>query len=141
MTTNVSQLDWLIDDLVERIAGANRAVALSTDGLLKARTSSLSKGDAEHLCAAASAFHSLARGTGRHFGGGEVHQTVVEMEHGFLVVTAAGTGACLALLATADADLGTIAYEMNLMITKVGRCLESAARDAQTEQAAAASAS
>ena len=140
VNVNVNELDWLLDDLVERVAGADRAVVLSADGLLKGRTSSLSKGDAEHLCAASSAFHSLARGTGRHFGGGDVHQIVVEMEHAFLLVTAAGPGACLAVFAAEDADLGMIAYEMNLMVTKVGRRLESAPRDAHAEQTAEASA-
>src|SRR5437764_9367876 len=126
---NVSELDWLLDDLVERVVGADRAVVLSADGLLLGRSRNLSKADAEHLSAVASSFQSLARGTGRQFGGGEVHQTVVEMECVFLVVTAAGKGACLALLAASDADLGVIAYQMNLMVTRVGSYLSSAPRD------------
>ena len=48
----------------------------------------------------AAGFQSLARGAGRHFGGGPVRQTIVEMESAFLFVTAAGQGACLAVLAT-----------------------------------------
>src|ERR671934_1055148 len=93
---NVSELDWLLDDLVERVVGADRAVVLSADGLLMGRSRNLSKADAEHLSAVASAFQSLARGTGRHFGGGQVRQTLVEMDHAFLFVIAAGRGACLA---------------------------------------------
>jgi predicted regulator of Ras-like GTPase activity (Roadblock/LC7/MglB family) len=132
MTTksHVSELDWLLDDLVERVAGADRAVVLSADGLLKGQSSNLSKPDAEHLAASASAFHSLARGTGHHFGGGAVHQTVVEMERAFLVVTAASRNTCLALLAAENADLGMIAYEMNLMVVKVGNFLTSEPRNA-----------
>ena len=38
----------------------------------------------------------------------------------FLLVTAAGPGACLAVLADADADLGMVAYEMNLLVQQVG---------------------
>jgi predicted regulator of Ras-like GTPase activity (Roadblock/LC7/MglB family) len=71
----------------------------------------------------ASAFQSLARGVGRHFRAGHVRQTVVELDEAFLVVTAAGNGACMALLATADADIGMVAYEMNLMVKKVGKFL------------------
>jgi predicted regulator of Ras-like GTPase activity (Roadblock/LC7/MglB family) len=127
---NVSELDWLLDDLVQRVVGADRAVVLSSDGLLMGRSANLSQPDAEHLSAVASAFQSLARGTGRHFGGGDVHQTVVEMEHAFLMVTTAGQGACLALLATVDADLGMIAYQMNLMVARVGRYLTSTPREA-----------
>lgn len=129
----VSDLDWLLDDLVGRVVGADRAVVLSADGLLMGRSNTMSKPDAEHLSAVAAAFQSLSRGTGRHFGGGDVRQTVVEMEHRFLVVAAAGTGACLALLAEVTADLGMIAYEMNLMVKRVGTTLSSAPRTPRTE--------
>jgi len=124
--SGVSELDWLLDDLVKRVAGADRAVVLSSDGLLIGRSGNLSEEDAEHLSAVASAFQSLARGTGRHFGGGNVRQTMVEMDHAFLFVTAAGRGACL--LAREDADMGLVAYEMNLMVKRVGQVLTSAPR-------------
>jgi predicted regulator of Ras-like GTPase activity (Roadblock/LC7/MglB family) len=52
-----------------------------------------------------------------------VRQTVVEMESAFLFVTAAGQGACLAVLASADADLGLIAYEMAMLVTRVGKTM------------------
>jgi predicted regulator of Ras-like GTPase activity (Roadblock/LC7/MglB family) len=55
---------------------------------------------------------------------------MVEMDHAFLFVTAAGRGACLALLATEDADMGLVAYEMNLMVKRVGAVLTSAPRAA-----------
>jgi predicted regulator of Ras-like GTPase activity (Roadblock/LC7/MglB family) len=126
--SGVSELDWLLDDLVKRVAGADRAVVLSSDGLLIGRSGNLTEEDAEHLSAVASAFQSLARGTGRHFGGGNVRQTMVEMDHAFLFVTAAGRGACLALLAAEDADMGLVAYEMNLMVKRVGAVLTSAPR-------------
>jgi predicted regulator of Ras-like GTPase activity (Roadblock/LC7/MglB family) len=123
-----AELDWLLDGLIDRAAGADRAVVLSADGLLMARSRNMSIPDAEHLSAVASAFQSLSRGAGRYFGGGEVRQTIVEMEHAFLMVTAAGAGACLALIATEDADLGMLAYETNLMVVRVGAWLSSAPR-------------
>lgn len=127
--TALNELDWLLDELVRRVAGVDRAVVLSADGLLIGRSSNLSEGDAEHLSAVASAFQSLARGTGRHFGGGQVRQTLVEMDHAFLFVTAAGHGACLALLADGSADVGMIAYEMNMMVKRVGAVLTAKPRD------------
>lgn len=129
--TGVTELDWLLDGLIDGTAGAQRAVVLSSDGLLLARSNSMSIPDAEHLSAVASAFQSLSRGTGRHFGGGDVRQTIVEMEHAFLLVTAAGAGACVALLASEDADLGMLAYETNLMVTRVGAYLSAAPRSAE----------
>ncbi|GLZ33464.1 dynein regulation protein LC7 [Lentzea sp. NBRC 105346] len=131
MTENTNQhreLNWLLDDLVHRVVGARHAVVLSADGLLLGRSAQLSKEDSEHLSAMASAFQSLARGTGRHFGGGAVRQTIVEMEHAYLFVTAAGHGACLAALSEEDADMGQIAYEMNMLVKRVGTYLSSAPR-------------
>lgn len=116
-------LDWLLDDLVARTAGAEHAVVLSTDGLCIGRSRSLSQEDAEHLSAMAAAFQNLARGVGRHFDGGQVRQTLIELDRRFLAVTAAGHGACIAVLAAADADIGMIAYEMHLIVKKVGELL------------------
>lgn len=121
-------LRWLLNDFVERVAGADRIVVLSADGLLVSRSSTLSNEDAEHLAAIASAFQGLARGTARHFDGGGVRQTLIEMDKVFLVVTAAGRGACLAVLASDRADLGVIAYEMNILLKRVGTYLSAAPR-------------
>jgi predicted regulator of Ras-like GTPase activity (Roadblock/LC7/MglB family) len=123
-----ADLDWLLDDLVNRVVGARHAVVLSADGLLVGRSTDLSKEDAEHLSAVASAFQSLARGTGRQFNGGRVRQTIVEMEHAFLFVTAAGQGTCLAVLGEEEADVGMIAYEMNLLVKQVGSVLSAPPR-------------
>ncbi|MBP2330863.1 putative regulator of Ras-like GTPase activity (Roadblock/LC7/MglB family) [Kibdelosporangium banguiense] len=123
-----ADLDWLLEDLVGRVVGARHAVVLSADGLLVGRSRALSKEDGEHLSAVASAFQSLARGTGRQFGGGKVRQTIVEMEHAFLFVTAAGQGTCLAVLGEEDADVGLIAYEMNLLVKQVGSVLNAPPR-------------
>ena len=108
----VSQLDWLLDDLVLRVAHIERAVFLSQDGLALGASRGLDQADAEHLAALAAGFQSLARGAGRHFGGGEARQTIIEMSSGFLFVTAAGQGTCLAVLTGAEADVGLVAYEM-----------------------------
>ncbi len=124
-TTN---LDWLLDDLVKRVPSADHAVVLSADGLLIGRSADLGREDAEHLSAVAAGFQSLARGAGRHFGGGAVRQTVVEMESAFLFVTAAGAGACLAVLSTVEADIGVIAYEMAMLVTRVGPFLTAPSR-------------
>jgi predicted regulator of Ras-like GTPase activity (Roadblock/LC7/MglB family) len=120
VASNTKDLDWLLNDLVTRLPGAERAVMLSADGLMVGRSEEMSREDAEHLAAMASAFQSLARGVGDHFGKGNVRQTVVELDHAFLTVTAAGRGACLALLAAENSDMEMIVYEMNVMIQQVG---------------------
>ena len=130
MTDDIPEggLDWLLDDLVRRLPQADRAIVLSTDGLLISRSSNISRDDADQLSAVASGVQSLSRSTGRHFGGGAVRQTVVEMENLFLVVTAAGNAAHLALLTGDEADMGLVAYEMNLLVRRVGTYLSSRPR-------------
>lgn len=127
-TRQAGNLNWLLDDLVERVPAAQQAVVLSADGLLMGFSAGLSREDAEHLSAMAAGFQSLAKGASRHFGAGPVRQTVVEMESAYLFVTAAGQGACLAVLSTADSDIGLVAYEMAMLVTRVGQNLSSPTR-------------
>ncbi len=122
-TASSADLTWLLDDLVGRVKQAEHAVALSTDGLLMASSRGLSRDDGEHLAAMAAGIQSLARGAGKRFGGGQVQQTIIEMQSSFLFVTAAGRNACLAVLAGQDADVGLIAYEMALLVRRVGEHL------------------
>jgi predicted regulator of Ras-like GTPase activity (Roadblock/LC7/MglB family) len=135
-TRTGTELHWLLDDLVDRIPEARQAAVLSADGLLIASSRGLSREDADHLAAVAAGFQSLALGAGRHFGGGPVRQTIIEMESAFLFITAAGQGACLAVLAADDADMGLVAYEMAMLVTRVGQYLATASRsDAESDPA------
>lgn len=126
--TQSANLTWLLDDLVERAPDARQAVVLSADGLMMGASTGIAREDAEHLSAMAAGFQSLAKGASRHFRAGPVRQTVVEMESAFLVVTAAGQGACLAVLAGSEADLGLIAYEMAMLVTRVGDVMHAPVR-------------
>ncbi len=127
-TRPVANLNWLLDDLVKRVPAAEQAVVLSADGLLIGAAGTLSREDAEHIAALAAGFQSLARGASRHFAAGPVRQTVVEMESAYLFVTAAGYGACLAVLSAAGSDIGLIAYEMAMLVTRVGEILTAPTR-------------
>ena len=122
------QLDWLLDDLVRRVGRVSKAVILSQDGIALGASQMLQRDDAEHLAALAAGFQSLARGAGQHFGGGGVRQTIIEMESGFLLVSAAGSGTCLAVIAEQGADLGVVAYEMAILVRRAGEHIRVNAR-------------
>lgn len=122
------ELGWLLDQLVQRAVGIDRAVLLSADGLLLSRSSAMPLADAELLAATASALTGLARGAGRHFERGAVLQTAIELEGGYVLVATAGEGSSLAVLTAADADVGMIVYEMQLLVRRVGDHLGVAAR-------------
>ncbi|GAA3387306.1 roadblock/LC7 domain-containing protein [Streptomyces roseoviridis] len=122
------ELDWLLDDLTRRVGSIRHALVLSNDGLVTGASSGLEREDAEHLAAVSSGLHSLARGSGRHFKAGRARQTMVEFDEALLFVTAAGEGSCLCVLSAAEADVGQVAYEMTLLVNRVGEHLGVAAR-------------
>ncbi|MEW2292360.1 roadblock/LC7 domain-containing protein [Streptomyces sp. NPDC006743] len=121
-------LGWLLDDLTERVEHVRHALLLSTDGLVTGASTGLRREDAEHLAAVSSGLHSLAKGSGRHFGAGAVRQTMVEFDDAVLFITAAGAGSCLCVLSGAEADIGLIGYEMTLLVNRVGEHLGVATR-------------
>ncbi len=121
-------LSWLLDDLGDRVEHFQQAVILSRDGLVIAASGNLRREDAEHLSALAAGVQSLARGTGEHFGVGDVRQTIIELERAFLFVTAAGHGSCLAVLCSVDVDAGLMAYEMAMLVKRAGPHLASRPR-------------
>ncbi|MFI7447496.1 roadblock/LC7 domain-containing protein [Nonomuraea sp. NPDC049714] len=123
-----TDLNWLLDDLTGRVKEAEHAIVLSSDGLLMASSAALQRTDGEHLSAVASGLQSLAKGVSDHVRGGPVKQTVVEWRSQFLIVTVAGERACLAVLCGQGADIGLVAYEMAMLVARVGQYLTSGTR-------------
>jgi predicted regulator of Ras-like GTPase activity (Roadblock/LC7/MglB family) len=122
-TDTTGQLSWLLDNMVSQVEHVEQAIVLSSDGLVVASSRGLAREDGEHLSALAAGVQSLARGTGRQFHGGEVRQTIIEMEFAFLFVVAAGKGTCLAVLTSAEPNVGIIAYEMAMLVRRMGKYL------------------
>ena len=122
------ELSWLLQNLDARVDHVRQAVVLSADGLTMGSSKELNSDDADHLSALAAGVQSLARGASRRFRGGNVRQTVIEMDDALLFVTAAGQGACLAVLADGDADAGLVAYEMTVLVKRVGQHLAANSR-------------
>jgi predicted regulator of Ras-like GTPase activity (Roadblock/LC7/MglB family) len=114
-----SELDWLLDDLLARSSGVQKALVLTRDGLCVGASETVSRDDAERLAAMAAAFHSLARGAAQELGGREVRQVLVEMDSAYFFTTAAGEGSCLAVVTSSRVDVGLVAYEMAMLVGKV----------------------
>jgi len=122
-TDTTGQLSWLLDNLVDQVEYVEQALILSRDGLVVAASRGMTPEDSEHLSALAAGLQSLARGAGRHFGAGQVRQTIIEMGSAFLFVLAAGRGTCLAVLTAANPNVGLIAYEMAMLVRRMGKYL------------------
>jgi predicted regulator of Ras-like GTPase activity (Roadblock/LC7/MglB family) len=130
------QLSWMLDNLVGRVQHVRQALVLSRDGLVVAASANVSREDGDHLSALAAGVQSLARGAGRQFAGGEVRQTIIEMESAFLFIMAAGEGTCLAVLSSAEANVGVMAYEMAMLVRRMGKHLGAPSRFHDHEAAA-----
>jgi predicted regulator of Ras-like GTPase activity (Roadblock/LC7/MglB family) len=117
------ELDWLLDNLAEHMTGIRTAVILSPDGLPLGRSSELTDDVAARLAALAAGTHSLAWSVGQNFDYGEVSQTVVQMDQALFFITPASRGTCIALAADPDADAGQIAYELAVLVKRVGQHL------------------
>jgi uncharacterized protein len=126
--TESRDLDWLVTRFVNEVSDAAHAILLSADGLLMAASSSIPGERGEQLAAVSSGLASLAVGASRLFEGGAVLQTVVEMEHGYLMLMSVGNGSNLAVLTQESADIGQVGYEMALLVERVGRTVQAQAR-------------
>ncbi|GAA3135272.1 roadblock/LC7 domain-containing protein [Nonomuraea sp. NPDC049421] len=121
-------VNWLVTAFVEEIPGVAHAVVVSADGLPMAYSRGFPQDRADQLAAIAAGLVSLTAGSARVFGGGEVTQTLVEMQRGLLLVMAISDGSCLAVLAAPDCDMGLVAYQMTILVERAGQVLTPAVR-------------
>jgi uncharacterized protein len=128
----VQDLNWLITNFAERVPSVAHAIVVSSDGLPIAYSKEFPPDRADQLAAVTSGVTSLTQGASRMFEGGEVTQTVVDMERGLLIVMAISDGSSLAVLVGDDCDMGLVAYEMSLLVVRVGDALTPEVRGAES---------
>jgi len=120
MSISARNVNWLLSNFVAETVGVEEAIAVSSDGLLMAMSSSMSRGNADKLAAAASGLRSLADGAARVMGKGGVNQVIVEMADGFLFTSTISGGSTLAVITARGSDLGLVGYEMTMLVERVG---------------------
>jgi uncharacterized protein len=123
-----SAINWVLDDLVRRVDGVSQAVLLSRDGLTLGGSEGLSRDDAEHLAAIAAGIQSLARSAASRFDGGQARQSIIHMDRLLIFVMAAAQGSCLAVVCGPGADHGLVAYEMAMLVNRLGQYLSASPR-------------
>jgi len=112
--------DRLLTDFAERVPDVLRAAVVAPDGVLVAVSDRTQTDHLEQLSAITAGLISLASAAARIFDGGAVTQALVTMKRSTLVIMAIDQGSSLAVLATATADLDTIAYEMTMLVEEAG---------------------
>ena len=128
MTRTTGTLDWMLADFTRDVPGADLAVVLSADGLRLATSPGVTEDLGDPIAAAAAGLSSLARGTARLLDDGKLTQTILEMEGGYLFVSAIAQGATLVVHATRGCDMGLVGYEMTMLVTRAGHALTPAPR-------------
>jgi predicted regulator of Ras-like GTPase activity (Roadblock/LC7/MglB family) len=119
----IQDLSWLVTDFAERVPDAAHALVVSSDGVPLAVSDGIPASQAEHLSAITSGLVSIATAAAQVCQAGAVAQTLVAMGHGTLVIMSISDGSSLAVLATGEADLDLVAYEMTLLVEAAGGVL------------------
>lgn len=114
---------WLLGSFVEQTAGVTDAVAVSSDGLLMAMSSSLERASAEQVAAIISGLVSLGHGASTCFGFDGLEQMIVAMRHGLLLVASISDGSCIGVVARKGCDIGLVGYQMTLLVERAGAVL------------------
>jgi uncharacterized protein len=118
-----TDLDWLLEDFVDRVPGASSAEVVTADGLVLCVSAQISGDSADQLAAITSGLASLSDGAALFFAAGSVRQLIIEMDGGFLFVARVSDGSILAVMCQSNCDIGLIGYEMSLLIGRIGDVL------------------
>lgn len=128
-------LSWMLEDIL-KVPGAQHALLVSADGLKRGATVELDPDLADTAAAAMSGLQSISRSTANFAGptgSPRWRQTVVEFDHGWVFLIAAGNGAYLAVSASSDVDMGDITFRMQQLVQRLGREMTSPPREAAGE--------
>jgi predicted regulator of Ras-like GTPase activity (Roadblock/LC7/MglB family) len=130
----MQDMGWLLSNFADSVAGIAHVVAVAADGLLLASSRDLPPDRADQLAAITSGVVSLTDGASRMFGAGEVQQTIIEMDSGYLFLMSISDGSSMAVLASRSCDVGQVGYEMALLVERVGTALVPLPREAVGHQ-------
>jgi uncharacterized protein len=121
--TVVNEFNWLVNRFAENTAGVIAAIAVSADGLLMALSADLPQQDADRLAAISSAVLGLANGVSDSYPMGPPDKIIIELQQGYLLVCTISIGCSLGVLATKQAGLGAVAYEMAVFANRASSVL------------------
>jgi hypothetical protein len=123
LSAEARDLNWLIGSFAKQTPAVAHAMVVSADGLPVAVSERLGRAKADQLAAIASGLASLTHGAARCIDGGLVKQTVVEMDRGLLIIMSISDGSYLTVLAASPCDVGVVAYQMAVLVTRAGDIL------------------
>lgn len=123
VSTDAQNFNWLLSRFASETQGVLEAIAVSSDGLLMAMSRDLDRANADRLAAITSAITSLANGASRCYDLGEPNKVIIDLDRGYVLVSTVSAGSALGVLASKNANLGAIAYEMAVFTNRAGAVL------------------
>uniref|UniRef100_A0AAU2VLS7 Roadblock/LC7 domain-containing protein n=1 Tax=Streptomyces sp. NBC_00008 TaxID=2903610 RepID=A0AAU2VLS7_9ACTN len=111
-----------LDRVITEVRGARHAVLLGSDGLPRGATSGMNRDLADTISAAMTGIHAYSRVTSQFAGvleGAEWRQTVIEFQHGWIFLMAAGAGAFLAAAAEHDCDIEEFTTRLHEVVPRL----------------------
>jgi predicted regulator of Ras-like GTPase activity (Roadblock/LC7/MglB family) len=118
LSSEAQTFNWLLARFVSETAGVRETIAVSADGLLIAMSQNVARADADRLAAITSALTSLADGASRMFDLGVPSKVIIDLDRGYLLVSAISPGSVLGVIAKKDANLGNLAYDIAMFANR-----------------------
>jgi predicted regulator of Ras-like GTPase activity (Roadblock/LC7/MglB family) len=134
LTEEARNFNWLLETFVHETAGVTDAMAVSSDGVLIARSETLKGEESDLLCAIIAGTAGLAMAASSNLAAGALERVIITMERGFLFVSAIADGSCLGVVATRECDVGSIGYQTSDLVHRAGELLTPALRDELTQR-------
>lgn len=132
MMNEISTVQKLLDDSVERVPQLRHALVVSVDGLLRFHSPASplnGDGEADKRAALASSLASVASAMALAEAIGPVRQSVVETDHGLCLFGTTAQNNVIGLYAGSGADIGDVGFELGVLLEKLPGLLGSCARD------------
>jgi uncharacterized protein len=123
LSGGAQQFNWLLKQFAAKTPEVVDAIAVSSDGLLIAMANPVDRDDADRLAAVTSAMISLGHSASRVYDLGQTNKIIMDMDRGYLLVSAISAGSALGVLASRSADLGNLAFQMAVFANRAGGVL------------------
>ena len=123
LSEEARSFSWLLNGFVDKTAGVTDAVAVSSDGLLMAKSPSLDRASAEPVAAIISGMTSLGQGAAAILEHDDLERIIVGMSLGVLVIAKVSDGSSIGVVARVGADIGAIGYQMTVLVERAGTML------------------
>ncbi len=123
VSSDAQQFNWLLRQFAMNTPEVIDAIAVSSDGLLIARSETVGRSEADRLAAITSAVISLAQGASQVYDFGAPNKIIIDLDRGYFLVSSISAGAIMGVVASRDANLGNLAYEMAVFANRAGTVL------------------